>query len=46
MRWDIWIVVFIVGVILSFGVGWIFNDGGAVAAMAVCFIGSLLVAKN
>lgn len=34
MRWDIWIVVFIVGIILSFGVGWLFEDGGMAAAMA------------
>lgn len=46
MAWDIWTVVFIVGIILSFGAGWIFDDGGMAAAMAVCFVGSLMVAKD
>lgn len=41
--WGKAIITFIVGFIISFIIGSFFGDGGAMAAVAVCYVGAIIV---
>ena len=41
--WGKAIATFIIGFIISFIVGGLFNDGGAMAGTAVCYVGAIIV---
>ncbi|MCB2291708.1 hypothetical protein LGK97_18510 [Clostridium sp. CS001] len=37
------IIAFIIGIILSFGIGSLFSDSGVAVMTAVCYVGAIIV---
>ncbi len=42
-QWGKAIITFIIGIIISFIIGGIYNDGSFMVAAAICYVGAVIV---